>query len=385
MQKHGGNLTQLKADLGLPDRSYHDFSANINPYGLPEVFRDLIQTQVDQVMHYPDFTYTALRKALAAYYKVDCDLVVVGNGAEALIHQVMPLLPEQIVLVHPTFSEYGRAAHLYHKEICTYFLPADRYFGLEVEDLLAFVGHQEGFGTSPSLASKTAHKSPYRGAVFLCQPNNPTGRLYSRTSMEALADGLMQLDYYLVLDESFMDFVADPAEHTMLDRVGNHPNVIIIQSLTKFYAIPGLRLGWGLVNNPQLKAALEARLGVWPINTFADECGQAIGELDAYRSASRIYLEREKRRLKTALASYPALRLYSTATNFLFLQSGHPHFFEALLHQGIVIRSCNNFPGLDRTYFRLAVRRHEENTALIAALAALDWPSGSALGPEGVL
>lgn len=362
MQEHGGNIAHLVRETGHPGKNYTDFSANINPYGVPQEFKKIIQDNLEQIAHYPDYTYLMLKESLATFYAVKLKSLIIGNGAEEIIRTLMPLLPQKIILVEPTFSEYRRVAELNQKEIHSYILSAEKKFRFDQKLFYDYI---------TQLETRDVPDGTYTGAVFICNPNNPTGQLMTKDRLKELARGLEEKNYLLILDESFIEFVPDYEAVTMLSEVELSPNLIVIQSLTKFYAIPGLRLGFGAIGNAELKQKFERSQGTWTINTFAECCGRAIHSLDEYRKNSVIYYLREKAYLTKELSLFSQLQLYDTAANFLFIKSERVDIFEQLLAEGVVVRSCRNFVGLNDHFFRVAVRTKEENQHLVKVFKTL--------------
>lgn len=357
---HGGNIKKLQRELEIEEIDLTDFSANINPLGLSNLFKQLIIDNIDEIEKYPDYTYTDLKQSLSRFYQIDKDSIVLGNGAEEIIRLLMSLLPRHTVIIEPTFSEYRTVAQSQDKHIISYILDEDEDFILNENSFLDYI-----LRLVPK--KQTEDQSEYQAAVFLCNPNNPTGQFISKAKLNSIVSFLKEHHILLILDESFVEFIEDSHSVTMLGN-DKHSNLIIIRSLTKFYAMPGLRLGFCQINDKSLRDRFEKLQGVWNINTFAMLCGETIIHLDDYREESLRYYQKEKKIILDALGQYEDIKIYDTYANFIFIKCSCLNLYESLLRKGIVIRHCNNFVGLGQDYYRIAVRTTEENIKLLASL-----------------
>lgn len=349
-EKHGGNIARLAEKAGRSPEDICDFSANINPLGPPQWLRPLISSRIGSLVHYPDPDCTDLIRTFAAYHGVAPDEVIAGNGSTELLY----LLPRIVgalraVIPVPSYADYAAAARL-----C----------GLAVEK----VPLREESGFIPDLPA-LARILRDADLVILGQPNNPTGMLCDPDGIRKLAANFPQVTF--VVDESFLPFVGG-AQSLMINRP---PNVIVLMSLTKFYAIPGLRLGlaaadWNIV------AGLKKIIPPWSVNTLAQAAGAAAMQDTDYAVRSRSFVDAERRWLQKELGNIPGLKVYPGCANFLLAginrsDTDAGRLADALLSSGIAIRVCDNFDGLDRRYFRVAVRTREDNGRLLAALGSV--------------
>lgn len=346
---HGGNTREAAALLGIkPDRLL-DFSANINPLGMPESLKRALIDNLDRAERYPDVDYQQLHEALAEHHHIPASWIVAGNGeTESIFTVVNGLKPRQAMIVIPGFAEYRRALSSVDCAI--------REFVLREED-----GWQL---TEALLAALT----PDLDCLFLCTPNNPTGLLPERWLLAAIAERCKALSIALVLDEAFIDFIPDQPGFIPLLR--DNPHIWVLRSLTKFYAIPGLRLGYLVNGDERAVARMRERQMPWSINAFAALAGEIILQDSAYQQKTRQWLAEEGRRFYQQLRRLPGLTVYPGQANYLFLRADMPgiDLQYALLQQHILIRSCANYPGLGAGYFRVAIRSAEENQRLISAL-----------------
>lgn len=349
---HGGNIYE-----DIPADGWLDFSANINPLGLPASAREAIALHIGDVIHYPDPAARRLRQALSSSYDVAPDALVLGNGAAELFYLFFQTFrPQRTILPVPSFSEYERAALAAGSSVTYFQLDAQEDFRLDGEKLRAAL--------------------PEQGCAVVGNPNNPTGTLLTREELMQLADAAAARKTWLLVDESFLDFLPDDAPYSLLDAAAEKPYLFVIRSLTKFFALPGLRLGFGAAS-PSAVQAMERGKDVWNVNLLAQEAGAAALQDHAYAEESRGLVAEERRFLCSRLASLPGVRVYPTQVNFLLLDIRGTHLSSTELtarmrREGVLIRDCGNYPGLDgRSYVRLAVRQHEENVKLLERLETI--------------
>ncbi|HDG1671683.1 TPA: threonine-phosphate decarboxylase [Kluyvera cryocrescens] len=346
---HGGNIREAAALMGISAETLLDFSANINPLGMPESLKQAMIENLACAERYPDVEYQQLHQALAAHHGVPASWILAGNGeTESIFTLVHGLKPRRAMVVAPGFAEYRRALETIDCQIETYALREEDGWQL----------------TERILSSLTTELD----CLFLCTPNNPTGLLPERALLDAIAARCRTLGIALILDEAFIDFIAD--EPGFIADLKHNPHVWVLRSLTKFYAIPGLRLGYVLNGDERAVARLRKHQMPWSINAFAALAGERVLNDHDYQQATLRWLAREGQRLYQALDEIDGLTVYPGRANYLFLRCERADIDlqYALLQQRVLIRSCANYPGLDGRYFRVAVRSEAENQRLLAAL-----------------
>jgi adenosylcobyric acid synthase len=347
---HGGYINRLAREAGLRPDQVLDFSANINPLGPPEWFRSLISSQLSSLVHYPDPECSPLVEAIALHYRTDPQEIVVGNGSSELLYLLPQALPVTKALIAvPAYIDYARAAQI---------------AGLPIE--WHSLKESEGFRLDPNQLEGQLSGGEL---VILGQPNNPTGLTFDPQALRALA--ARHPETCFLIDEAFADFV-EGLESLARKRPSN---VIVLLSFTKFYAVPGLRLG-GVLLTPAWARKIQELRPPWTVNTLAQQFGAAALQDLEYEQAGRALVKEQRLLLTRALTAIPYLTVYPGEANFLFLRSDHPALNAAelarkLLAEGIAIRVCNNYQGLDDRYFRVAVRTESENQRLAEALEAL--------------
>lgn len=348
---HGGNIYGADTPAG----GWLDFSANINPLGLSEAVRQAVADSIGAIVHYPDPEGRALKDALADHYGLRREEIVLGNGAAELFYVFFHAVrPRRVLLPVPSFGEYERAALAAGAEISYHRLDSARGFTLSVADLTAAL---------------SAHD-----CVILGNPNNPTGGLLSRADMVRLIKAAQETATMVVVDESFLDFCPDEGDYTVRDLVSRSDNLFVLRSLTKFYAIPGLRLGFAVAPLALVKR-LEESKDPWNVNLLAQKAGEAALGDRAYQRASQDFVQREKAWLAKALGDIPGVTVFPPTVNFLLLYLAPPwpeaaEVSAAMRRRGILLRDCTNYPGLSPRYLRAAVRPREENRRLLDAFRA---------------
>ncbi|HED1543994.1 TPA: threonine-phosphate decarboxylase [Kluyvera cryocrescens] len=346
---HGGNIREAAALMGISADTLLDFSANINPLGMPESLKQAMIENLACAERYPDVEYQQLHQALAAHHGVPASWILAGNGeTESIFTLVHGLKPRRAMVVVPGFAEYRRALETIDCQIETYALR-----------------EEDGWQLTERILSLLTTELD---CLFLCTPNNPTGLLPERALLDAIAARCRTLGIALILDEAFIDFIAD--EPGFIADLKHNPHVWVLRSLTKFYAIPGLRLGYVLNGDERAVARLRKHQMPWSINAFAALAGERVLNDHDYQQATLCWLAREGQRLYQALDEIDGLTVYPGRANYLFLRCERADIDlqYALLQQRVLIRSCANYPGLDGRYFRVAVRSEAENQRLLAAL-----------------
>ena len=353
---HGGNLEEIAAGYGCVPEELIDFSANINPAGPPSgVVSRLAQLVNDRALlaRYPDPDCRALRDAISAHLGVESKCIVVANGSAALLDVVLRALrPKRCLLPVPAFSEYYRALIAANVECSFFQLDAHHNFVLDAE---AFV---------------SASRQDRCNFWIISNPHNPSGGAIAPRALLELATRALELNTTVLLDEAFVDYCP---ELSLSRSAVTLWNVVILRSLTKFYGLAGLRVGFA-VTNPDYADLLRIQVPSWPVSNLAMLAAiEALLDGDyAERTLSSCRSERDW------LAEHLdplGLQPFPSAASFLLVQlppgaASATSIRESLITQyGIVIRDCSSYGGLEfGKYFRIAVRDHAANEKLIHAL-----------------
>lgn len=347
---HGGGVHRAARECGLPLNGILDFSASINPLGMPPAVLAAAQQGLTEAQHYPEIDAASLTAALAAFHQLPADCLLPGSGSTDLFYLGARMLrPRRALLITPAFSEYERALAQAGTNIDFFPLRAEDNFQLDLSRLLRCL-------------------KPETDLVLLANPGNPTGAGVAPAQIESLARALRE-QALLAVDEAFIDFC--PAA-SVIERVVDHSNLYVFRSLTKFYAIPGLRAGY-LAGPPRGIAHLAEAQPPWPLSTPALAAAVAcLGESE-FRVATLEAIPRLRQTLAEGLSAQ-GLTVFPSQANYLLARlEGATQSAAALaallLPQGLLIRDCANFPSLDGRYLRLAVRSAEDNQRLLKALA----------------
>ncbi|WP_277752591.1 cobyric acid synthase [Pseudodesulfovibrio senegalensis] len=345
---HGGNLTKMAEQAGCAADEILDFSASMNPLGPPEWLGSEVGRALNEVTHYPDPDCTDLIMAACEAYKVWPAQVLPGNGASELLQAVVGLGGyRRAVIPSPTYVDYERLCALHRLE--TEHLPLKLENGFQVD----FV-KLGSMLTTPSL-------------VFLCQPNNPTGQAFDPADLREVAAMFPQSRF--IVDESYAEFMQGHPDRLVKNRPSN---VITIISLTKFFSIPGLRLGLAFAD-PETILRMKNRLPAWSVNAMAQRVGaRALRDTD-YAERTREQTRLLRNSLASALRELPGIQVFPSNANFLLCKMDRLGMdalplYEKLLKDKVAIRLCGNFEGLDNQWFRIAVRGEDDNDRLVRAL-----------------
>lgn len=354
---HGGDVWTAADAFGVDSKTLLDFSANINPLGPPSAVIDRLRHEMmPSIVHYPDPGHRQMKKLLSAKLGVDEAMISIGNGAaECMALLLLAIRPKRVGVIAPCFSEYETLS---------------RKFGAEV---MHRVGSEDNdFRATESQLIELIEQAD---VVFIGHPNNPNGALYDRTLLGRLAALAEAASTILVIDEAFIDF-ANEEEHSLISFVHRCPNLIVLRSLTKFYAIPGLRLGYAIAQ-PQHIAAMSAMQVAWSVNGLALAAGEALltdEQAEQYAASTRALIDEGRAALRQQLHML-GIRTWPSVANFLLCRA--PEGWTAkslqaeLCRSGILIRNCDMYVGLTERDFRLAVKDRAANAIVASALAAV--------------
>ncbi len=351
--EHGGNVHRFIREQAGSLEALLDFSANINPLGLSPKGKEAMLNGLEWLSHYPDPDYTQLREKLARYYRVDPKFISVFNGGAEGIHELFRFLkPKKAILTAPSFVEYEKALLAHETEIDWFYLKPEQQFQIDQRKLLMTVELER-----PDL-------------VVLCTPNNPTGQIVSSEFLEDLTMTLARWKGRLVIDEAFVDFL--PTDHERVSKwLPLYENVYVLKSFTKFFGVPGLRLGAVLSASSHFHEYLSLHAVPWRINAMAEHYALGALEDQSYIEASKDYIAKARPLLMEKLSELDGIQVYDSCADYMLLKvdSEKMETFEKnLLTKQIIVRNCANYRGLGPGYFRIAVKAQRENDVLIEAI-----------------
>ena len=342
---HGGDWAGFEREYGTQAL---DFSANVSPLGLPERVYAAAITALETAERYPDPLCRELRAALADFHGVGMEKIVCGNGAADLIYRLCRVLrPKRAALFVPGFAEYALAL---------------RAEGCEPVELL--LPEAADYCLTPDVAARVPEDCEL---LFLCNPNNPTGRLTERETLRALLRRCREQKTALVVDECFLDFCDCPSAHSLIGALGEETQLVILKAFTKTYAMAGLRLGYALCGSAALAERLQACGQPWAVSGVAQAAGLAALKETDYVNQLRALISSERRRMAAALTAL-GLRVIPGEANFLLFYAEDPALCSKLRARGILLRGCGNYTGLSANWYRAAVRTEKENDRLLESL-----------------
>lgn len=358
---HGGDLVTAQSLFAIEEAEWLDFSSNIYPYGPPSLVLGIIKQELDRpgvpvLSRYPDPDARALRQAIARFHRVDAAQVTVGNGAAELIDLIVQtLLPSRVGVIQPAFVEYAFSAEKR---------------GIPVESV--YTSWENGFLPGQSQWERLIREVDL---LFVGRPNNPTGHLFPYELLEQMATWAERWKTWLVVDEAFLDFVDSGKNRSALQLLAVNRRVLVLRSLTKFFALPGLRLGY-VVAAPDVSERLQMMRTPWNVNGLALTVGEVLMHPDVYQAhAQKVHdwLSGERSRLVREWGKLPGVTFFPSEANYALgrVADGKKQADElqrACAAQGMLIRLCANYPGLGAAYFRIAIKKPEENDRLLAML-----------------
>ena len=366
---HGGNIFQFAHEQQIEPYEVIDFSANINPLGPSQRGLSALEAQLRYISHYPDATNDDVLNAIADTYGMNKDQIAVGNGAAELLYAICRLPGYTGAFVPaPGFSEYKEALEASRIPVRDiYYRPREDdngkpYFEVPYLALETFAAELKG--------------QDGRIIVFLGNPNNPDGTLLDKNHIRTVASMLKDANSLLVIDESFIDFVGNDTlqdnEHSMRSLVNEFDNIIVVHSFTKFYAVPGLRIG-AAFSNPKIIDQLNKFIPTWSVNTLAQAYTESALNDVEYVKRTKQVLSEEQNYLYNALDAISGITVYQPSANFILFhieQEGvtADSINEALKKHNMIVRNCESYMGLNNQWVRVAIKDHENNVRLIETL-----------------
>lgn len=325
---HGSDLEKIEVVYGIKKEDITSFSANVNPLGISYKLREELSSHIDAITTYPDRDYTSLRKCIAEYVHTDYRNILTGNGSTELISLVIQILkPSKALIAGPTYSEYEHEISLYNGHSHYFRLQEYDNFNLNLDAL------------SQALTSKI-------DLFVICNPNNPTSSQIDRTVMRKILDICKEKGIFVMVDETYVEFSDEYENITSIPLAEYYNNIIILRGISKFFAAPGLRLGYAVCGNHQLLKEMDSRKNPWTINSLAAIAGEIMFNDEEYIKKTNELVSSERKRICGILEKVPEIKYYKPNANFILLQilkdnitSGD--LFEAAIKKGLMIRDCS--------------------------------------------
>lgn len=362
MDFHGGNVYRVFREKKV--REILDYSSNINPLGMPESLKKAVLENMGVLERYPDPEYVELREKIAEKNGLKKENIIVGNGATEIIFLFLKVLNlKKVLIVSPTFSEYERAAK------------ASGSIGSSIEIEHFRLEEKEGFRLNTERIERELEKQ--YGLLILCNPNNPTGNFLEASEIARILKKCDEMNTKLLVDEAFIDFVENCEEKTAVKIPGCKKNLLVIRAFTKFFAIPGLRLGYGICFDGEIMLKMAERKETWSVNNFAALAGAVLLEDTEYIRSTERWIREEKKYMFEKMSEIDGIRPYKSEVNFILARITDEMWEKGvnaekiqagMLEEGVLVRNASNFVYLDEKYFRLAVKDRANNKKVLEKL-----------------
>lgn len=349
---HGSDLEKIEEIYGIRKEEILSFSANVNPLGVSPLLRAALAEKIDAITTYPDREYTSLRRCIAGYCGTDYENVIVGNGSTELISLFIQIEhPKKALVIGPTYSEYEREISLGGGTTLYYPLREKDDFHLDLEDFITRLNENIDL-------------------LVICNPNNPTSSCITRREMRCILDACKQHDIYVMVDETYVEFAGNMEEISAVPLTNYYNNIIILRGTSKFFAAPGLRLGYAVTGNRDLVKAINTRKNPWTINSLAVIAGETMFKDSAYILATKELISAERARIYRLLCEHPRFKVYPPSGNFMLARIltddlTSQDLFDQAICEKMMIRDCSTFPFLDNKYIRFCFMKPEDNDRLM--------------------
>ena len=382
MDFHGGNIYKVFREKNI--KEILDYSSNINPYGIPESLKKRITENLEILERYPDPDYIELRQKLAHLNKVDISNIILGNGATEIIFLFMKVInPKKILIAAPTFGEYERAVKATERVEDSSILGNsnkkkydEKSFGKQKIEIEYFeLKESDDFKLNiGNLKNELAKKYDL---LIICNPNNPTGKFLKLSETEQILKECNKYNTKLFIDEAFIDFLEDGMKESIINAKKNKQNLFVTRAFTKFFAIPGLRLGYGIYFDKNLEKGISEKKEPWSVNNIAEMAGLTVLDDTEYIEKTLKWITEEKTYVYEKLNEISGIKPYKTEVNFITVKIEDNFILkglnvkilrEKMLEQGILIRDASNFNFLDEKFFRLAIKDRKNNDRVIEVL-----------------
>ena len=356
---HGSDLEKIEAAYGIKKEEIISFSANVNPLGLSYKVKDGLAKHIDCLTSYPDREYTRLRKTIAAYVNSSFENICVGNGSSELIALFAKLCnPQSALIFGPTYSEYEHEIMLYGGK--------SSYFELKESD---------NFALDESALFDTLDAGDY-DLLIICNPNNPTSALIGRESIDRIVSHCGKKNTLVMIDETYMEFVNDCENSTAIPLTDKYQNLVVLRGVSKFFASPGLRLGYAVTSNRSLSLGLKGIQVPWSVNSLAEVAGLLMFGDVKFIKDTKAYIEAERNRMYARLLHIPSLKVYKPTANFILCKIidgpvTAADLFDTAIREKLMIRDCASFTFLDESYFRFCFMKSDDDDKLMDVIERL--------------
>jgi len=355
---HGSDIEKICEYYHLKKDDIINFGANVNPLGLSPNAKKELSKNLDLLSSYPDREYTSLRNTISEYCGIPADFILPGNGSSELIALlIQERAPKHTLILGPTYSEYSRELAFSGSTQEYYHLQESSTFALDIEDLCRTL--EKGYDF-----------------LILCNPNNPTSSAILQEDMKKLLSFCQEKNIFVMIDETYVEFAPDISAVTSVPLTQEFDNLMVLRGVSKFFAAPGMRLGYGISGNRKFLSQMKEKQIPWSLNSLGAFTGELLLKDKDYIQKTRDLILSERKKLYQELKELPAFKVYPAYANFLLLQIVQPDLtsfqvFEACIRQGLMIRDCSSFQCLEGEFVRFCIMLPEHNQKLINVLKGL--------------
>lgn len=366
---HGSDLEKIEAMYGIKKEDITSFSANVNPLGISYKLRDTLASHIDSITAYPDREYTSLRKCIGSYINADYENILTGNGSTELISLLIrQKASKKALLLAPSYSEYEREVTLCGGKCDYYTLKEEDDFVLQADDLCQALNHSIDL-------------------LVICNPNNPTSSQISGKDMRKIVKACQEYNIFVMVDETYIEFSDNMPETTAVPLTAEYDNIMVLRGISKFFAAPGLRLGYAVCGDKNLLRELDGMKNPWTINSLAAIAGEIMFTDDEYILATRELITKERNRIYSRLLACDAIKVYPSHANFVLARIKKDGItastlFDAAIKKGLMIRDCSSFAALGEKFFRFCFMREEDNDRLLNVLFDVLQSPGQSTRPR---
>ncbi len=356
---HGSDIEKICEYYHLEKEDITNFGANVNPLGLSSAVKEQTAAHLDVLSSYPDREYASLRRVLSDYCGIPADFILPGNGSSELIALLIEArAPKRTLILGPTYSEYSRELSFSGSSQEYYHLKEEQDFVLDISDLC-----------------DTLESGGY-DFLILCNPNNPTSSAILRDDMEQLLSFCSQRDIFVMIDETYAEFAPDIAAVTAVPLTESFSNLCILRGVSKFFAAPGMRLGYAVTGNQAFLKKMKNKQIPWSLNSIGAYAGELLFQDKEYIEKTRSLILSERRRMYDTLSQCSTYKTYRPYANFLLLKIQKKEItafdvFETCIKNGLMIRDCSSFQCLDGEFIRFCIMMPEDNSRLLKVLQSI--------------
>ena len=355
---HGSDIEKICAYYHLNKEDIVKFGANVNPLGLSASVKKEIAENVDLFSSYPDRDYVSLRNTISEYCRIPAEFILPGNGSSELISLlIQERAPKHTLILGPTYSEYSRELSFSGSTQEYYHLQESKDFEPDIPDLCKKL--EQGYDF-----------------LILCNPNNPTSSAISQQDLRQLISFCAKKNIFVMIDETYVEFAPDINAITAVPLTREFTNLMVLRGVSKFFAAPGMRLGYGITGNMDFLSKMREKQTPWSLNSMGAFAGEIMLQDEDYIRQTRELILSERTRMIKELKSVPTYKVYPAYANFILLKILKPGLtsydvFEACIRQGLIIRDCSSFQCLDGEFVRFCIMMPEDNSRLVEVLKNL--------------